>query len=98
MVMDCATNEYEMIEKGIEFADFEIIVVYSGISKNLMGTEFNNRVDEVRIAGWLHSELSGLPLPPLEKVQLRDIPIEIYNKYKKNQLPERFRKPATYFY
>ncbi|GMR70953.1 hypothetical protein NUITMVRA1_16310 [Aerococcus viridans] len=51
MLMDCLTNEYEMIDKGANFKGFEVIVVYSGISKNLMGTNFNNRVEEVRVAG-----------------------------------------------
>lgn len=35
MLMDCLTNEYKMIDKGADFKDFEVIVVYSGISKNL---------------------------------------------------------------
>ena len=69
MVMDCATNEYEMIDKGESFNDFEVIVVYSGISKSLIGTDFNNRVDESRVAGWLLLELAGLPLPTLEDVK-----------------------------
>ena len=97
MVMDCATNEYEMIDKGEAFNDFEVIVVYSGISKSLIGTDFNSRVDESRVAGWLLLELAGLPLPTLEDVKLRDVPIEVYEKYK-DQLPERFRKRAAHFY
>ena len=97
MVMDCATNEYEMIDKGEAFNDFEVIVVYSGISKSLIGTDFNNRVDESRVAGWLLLELAGLPLPTLEDVKLCDVPIEVYEKYK-DQLPERFRKRAAHFY
>ncbi|MGH2116667.1 hypothetical protein [Aerococcus sp. L_32] len=86
-----------MIDKGKTFKDFELIVVYSGISKNLMATDFNNRIDEVRVAGWLLTELAGLPLPPLEEVKLRNIPFEIYEQYK-DQLPERFRKRAVHFY
>ena len=97
MVMDCATNEYEVIDKGEAFNDFEVIVVYSGISKSLIGTDFNNRVDESRVAGWLLLELAGLPLPTLEDVKLCDVPIEVYEKYK-DQLPERFRKRAAHFY
>lgn len=97
MVMDCLTNEYEMIDKGESFNDFEVIVVYSGISKSLIGTDFNNRVDESRVAGWLLLELAGLPLPTLEDVKLRDVPIEVYEQYK-DQLPERFRKRAAHFY
>ena len=97
MLMDRLTNEYEMIDKGADFKDFEVIVVYSGISKNLMGTDFNNRDEEVRVAGWLLLELAGQPLPALEDVKLRNIPIEIYNKYK-DQLPDRFRKRAAHIY
>ena len=82
MVMDCLSNEYEMVDKGKNFDDFEVIVVYSGISKNLMGTDFNSRVEEVRVAGWLLLELAGEPLPALEDVKLRNIPVEIYEKYK----------------
>ena len=86
-----------MIDKGAGFKDFEVIVVYSGISKNLMGTDFNNRVEEVRVAGWLLLEFASQPLPALEDVKLCKIPIKIYHQYK-NQLPERFRKRATHFY
>lgn len=74
MVMDSLTNEYKMINKGKSFKNFEVIVVYSGISKSLIGTDFNNRVDESHAAGWLLLELAGLPLPILEDVKLRDVP------------------------
>lgn len=97
MVMDCKTNEYQMIEKGKSMPEFEVIVVYSGISKDLIGTDFNNRVDEIRVAGWLLQELSGMDLSPLEEVKLRDVPMEAFEQYK-DQLPERFRKRATHFY
>lgn len=78
MLMDCLTNKYEMIDKGADFKDFEVIVVCSGISKNLMGTDFNNRVEEVRVAGWLLLELAGQPLPVLEDVKVRNILIDRY--------------------
>lgn len=98
MVMDCKTNEYEMVPKGLGMPEFEIVVVYSGISKQLISTNFNNRTDELRVAGWILEELSGLEITPsLEKVQLRDIPIEIYEEYK-DQLPERFRERAAHYY
>lgn len=97
MVMDCEDWTYELIPKGEDMPEFEVIVGYSGISKNLMGTDFNNRVDEVRVAGWLLMELSGRPLPPLEKVKLRHIPCEIYEEYK-HDIPPRFAKRAAHFY
>lgn len=97
MVMDCEDWTYELIPKGEGMPEFEVIVVYSGISKNLMGTDFNNRVDEVRVAGWLLMELSGRPLPSLENVKLRHIPREIYEQYK-HDIPPRFAKRAAHFY
>lgn len=87
-----------MIQKGANMPEFEVVVVYSGISKQLISTDFNNRTDELRVAGWLLEELSGLDITPsLEKVQLRDISVEVYEEYKE-QLPERFRKRAAHYY
>lgn len=97
MVMDCQKWEHEMIPKGSNFPDFEVVVVYSGITKNLIGTDFNNRVDEVRVAGWMLQEIEGMPLLKLDDVMLRDIPREVYEK-NKDRLLERFRKRAAHFY
>lgn len=97
MVMACAINKNENDLQGTEFKEFEVIVVYSGISKTLIGTDFNNRFDESRIASWLSLELAGNSLPTLEDTKLRDVPGEIYNQYK-DQLHERFRKRAAHYY
>ncbi|MGP6146523.1 GHMP family kinase ATP-binding protein [Jeotgalibaca sp. A122] len=97
MIMDCKTNEFNMVHKGASMPEFEVVVVYSGISKDLISTDFNSRVDEVRVAGWLLQELSGQDLTPLNQLQLRDIPVEVYEQYK-DQLPERFRKRAAHYY
>lgn len=98
--MDCQTNEYELILKGNTFPDFEVIVVFSGVTKNLTDSAFNNRTDECRVAGWLMTELEGqedYDVLPLEEVRLREIPQTTYKKYK-NQLPGRFGRRAEHFY
>lgn len=97
MVMDCNTNDYELVEKGESFPEFEVVVVYSGVSKNIMGTDFNNRVDEVRVAGWLLEELNDDDLTQLDQVKLRNISRDVYEEYK-NDIPERFQKRAAHFY
>lgn len=98
MVMDCKTHEYELIKKGFTMPDFEVVVVYSGITKQLISTDFNNRTDEMRVAGWLLQELSGIEYTAsLSDVKLRDVPVEVYEKYKE-KLPARFRRRATHFY
>lgn len=98
MVMNCKTNEYKMVPKGLDMPEFEIVVVYSGISKQLISTDFNNRTDELRVAGWILEELSGLEITPaLEKVQLPDISVEIYEEYKISYQIV-FRKRAAHYY
>lgn len=62
-----------------------------------MGTDFNNRDDKVRVAGWLLQESEGLDLPKLDDFQLRDIPQEIYKEHK-DSLLDRFRKRAAHSY
>lgn len=95
--MDCKSWEYEMIPKGESMPDFEGIVVYSGIIKNLIRTDFNNRVDEVRVAGWLLQELEDLPITKLDDVKLRDIPRDVYEGHE-DKLLARFRKRAAHYY
>ena len=100
MVMDCKTNEYELIEKGEDMPEFEIVVVYSGVTQQLTDSGFNNRTDECRVAGWLMQELDGAvgeEGTPLDDMRLRDISPETYEKYK-DQLPGRFGRRAEHFY
>ena len=101
MIMDCQTNEYELIEKGKDFPDFEVVVVYSGVTQQLTDSGFNNRTDECRVAGWLMQEweniYNGGEVTPLDNVRLRDIDSDTYQKYK-DDLPGRFGRRAEHFY
>lgn len=97
MVMDCQNWEYQLVPDNPELPEFEVVVVFSGITKNLMGTDFNNRVDEVRVAGWLLNEMDGKALPKLDQVKLRNIPKETYLDHK-DKIPARFAKRAAHFY
>jgi len=65
-VVDCNTLEYRIIPKPKNMPEFEIVIVYSGISKSLISTDYNNRVDECKVAAWLlqelaHQELASSP-------------------------------------
>ena len=98
LMMDCLLNEHQLISKGKTMPDFDVVVVYSGISKQLISTDFNNRTDELRVAGWLLQDAKGEGYTPaLEDVKLRQISSEIYDEFKE-QLPERFRKRAAHYY
>lgn len=100
MVMDCQTNEYDLVPKGDAFPEFEVVVVYSGVTQQLTDSGFNNRTDECRVAGWLMQELAGVStddVPVFEDVRLREISPETYANYK-DKLPGRFGRRAEHFY
>lgn len=97
MVMDCETWEYDLVEKGEAMPEFEVIIAHSGITKQLIGTDFNNRVDECHVAGWLMLEEADQPLPKLEEVRFRHISRDIYDNYR-DQIPDRFGKRADHYY
>ncbi|MBP8782180.1 MAG: galactokinase, partial [Paludibacteraceae bacterium] len=44
MFMDCKTGEYRLIKKPDIMPEFEIVVVFSGLSKTLISTDYNNTV------------------------------------------------------
>lgn len=101
MIMDCQTNEYELIPKGEDFPEFEVVIVFSGVTQQLTDSGFNNRTDECRVAGWLMQEweniYNGTEVTPLDDVRLREITPDTYEEYK-DDLPGRFGRRAEHFF
>lgn len=97
LVMDCQTSEHYLVEKSAQMPEFEVLVVYSGVTKALIGTDYNNRVDECKVAGWMIEELAGKKRKALEDVKLRDIPEELYQKHR-DQVPGKFKKRADHYF
>ncbi len=97
MVMDCRTEESKLVPMGASMPPFEIVIVYSGISTTLIKTDYNNRVDECKVAAWNLQELGGLSITPFREVKLRDIPEEVYEAHRQ-ELPGRFGRRADHFF
>ncbi|MGN8646334.1 GHMP family kinase ATP-binding protein [Gracilibacillus sp. HCP3S3_G5_1] len=97
LVMDCQTSEHYLVDKSPDMVDFEVVIVYSGVSKALIGTDYNNRVDECKVAGWIIEELAGLERLALQDVKLRNISEEHYRTYRE-QVPGKFRKRLDHFF
>ncbi len=97
MVMDCHTNEYKLVQKGTKAPELEFVIVYSGISTALIGTDYNNRVDECKVASWILHELSEEKIPSLANAKLRDVSYETYVEHI-NQLPGRFQRRANHYF
>jgi galactokinase len=97
MFMDCKTGKYEMIEKPAQMNDFEIVVVFSGLYKTLISTDYNNRVDECKVAAWILQEYNNEKRKVLKDTKLRDISPETYYTYK-DLIPGKFAKRAEHFF
>lgn|SRR5690625_202068 len=97
LVMDCQTSEHSLVDKSKEMPEFEVVVVYSGVTKALIGTDYNNRVDECKVAGWMIEELAGRERQALDTVKLRNIPEDLYQKFR-SKVPGKFQKRADHYY
>ncbi|NLW41461.1 MAG: hypothetical protein GXY96_11160 [Tissierellia bacterium] len=97
MFMDCKTGEYELIKRPDNMEDFEIVVVFSGLTKMLISTDYNNRVDECKVAAWIIQEYNNEKRKVLKDTRLRDVSTETYYKYK-NLIPGKFAKRAEHFF
>ena len=97
LFLDTRSEVYQLLPKPASMNDFEIAVVYSGISKSLISTDYNNRVDECRAAAWFLQALTQEQISSFQDVKLRDIePVDFYRL--SDQLPARFQRRALHFY
>lgn len=97
MFMDTATGEYELIPPGPAMPEYEVVVVYSGISTALISTDYNNWVDECKVSAWILQELAYREVASFKEANLRQVDYESYLKFRA-ELPERFQKRADHFF
>ncbi len=80
--IDCQSVEVDRIPMGIDPATlqdrFEILVVYSGVTHALVGTDYNNRVAQCHSAAEQMLAHAGLPIPA--DARLRHVPDEVYEQ------------------
>lgn len=97
LMLDCESNEYRLIPRNPQMPPFEIGIFFSGLTRNLMSSDYNLRVSECKTAAWDIQAFAGIPIKVMEKTFLRDVPKELFYQYK-DQMPERFARRATHFY
>ena len=97
LYLDTKTGEYVNIPRSEKMPPYEIMIVFSGVERNLAGSKFNMRVDECRSAGYALLAFSGSEYGKFSETFLRDVPRSIYDEYK-SKLPENWAKRAEHFY
>lgn len=93
--LDCASGDHENIPLPNCAPPFEIAVVYSGLSRSLVSTTYNQRVAECRQAAALLLQHAGLTTEG--SPVLREVPEEVYTKYVE-ALPSTLRRRANHFF
>ncbi len=97
LYLDTLNDSYELIPQHPDMKPYEIAIFFSGIERNLAGSKYNMRVDEVRSAAYALKAYAGMEYGKFEETYLRDVPREVYDAYK-DRLPENWRKRAEHWY
>ena len=97
LFLDTDSEQYRIIRKHPSMPEFEIAIIFSGLTRNLVSSDYNLRVAECKTAAWNMMAYAGMPLKSLDKTFLRDVPKEIYEQTK-DRMPSRFSRRAEHFY
>lgn len=97
LYLDTKDDTYELIPTNPAMKPYRIAIFFSGIERTLAGSKFNMRVDECRSAAYALKAYSGMEYGKFNETFLRDVPYEVYLKYK-DKLPENWAKRAEHWY
>lgn len=97
LFLDTDTEQYRIIRKNPRMPEFELAIIFSGLTRSLVSSDYNLRVSECKTAAWNMMAYTGMPLKGLDKTYLRDIPKETYD-LTKDKMPPRFARRAEHFY
>ncbi len=108
LFLDCDSDEYRVIpfggqkskvegQRSASELPFEIGIFFSGLTRNLVNSDYNLRVFECKTAAWNMLAYADQPLKTFDKTFLRDIPKESFDKTR-DIMPARFARRAEHFY
>lgn len=97
LYLDTDNNDFQLLPSHNKMPNFELGIVFSGLTRSLIASDYNLRVSECRASAWNILAFKNQTLNAMEKTYLRDIPEEFFNDTKK-KLPARFAKRAEHFY
>ena len=97
LFLDCDSNEWRIIKRNPRMPEFEIGIIFSGLTRSLVNSDYNLRVFECKTAAWNMLAYQNAPLKTFDKTFLRDIPKETFDNTR-DMMPLRFAKRAEHFY
>lgn len=93
--LDCESVNVSRIPSPLDEDDFDIVVAFSGLTRSLVNTDYNQRVSQCQTAAGMLLEWAGQPVPP--SPVLRMVAPEIFGDYE-DRLPEPLGKRARHFF
>lgn len=97
LFLDCDSNEYRVIKRNPGMPDFEIGIFFSGLTRNLVNSDYNLRVYECKTAAWNMLAYKEQSLRAFDKTFMRDVPKAIFDETR-DIMPARFARRAEHFY
>lgn len=97
LYLDTENGEYVNIPESPNMPPYEIMIVFSGVERNLAGSKFNMRVDECRSAAYAIEAFADVEYGKFNDTFLRDVPKDLYIEHKA-KLPINWAKRAEHFY
>lgn len=97
LFLDTDSEQYRIIRKNPCMPEFEIAIIFSGLTRSLVSSDYNLRVAECKAAAWNMMAYADMPLKSLDKTFLRDIPKETFEQTK-DRMPARFARRAEHFF
>ncbi len=97
LYLDTKDGSYELIPTNLKMKPYDILILFSGVERNLAGSKFNMRVDECRSAAYALKAYAGIDYGKFSETNLRDVPREVFEQFG-DRLPETWRKRARHWY
>ena len=97
LFLDTQDDSYELIPAPAQMQPWKIGIFFSGLERNLTGSKYNMRVDEVRSAAYALKAYAGMEYGKFRETHLREVPREVFEQYK-DRLPDTWRRRAEHFY
>ena len=97
LYLDTKDGSYELIPENPNMKPYKIAIFFSGLEHSLAGSKFNMRVDELRAGVYALQALSGMEYGKFNEAMARNVPREVYEKYK-SQLPESWARRCEHWY
>lgn len=97
LYLDTLDGSYELIPTNPAMKPWKIAIFFSGLERNLFGSKFNMRVDELRSGVYALQAFAGLEYGKFREAMARNVPRAVYEQYK-DRLPLQWAKRCEHWY